>query len=287
MSFSSFYIVHVSNDHYIEHYLRTPQPATEGQHILPYHNKQDSPCKHNLPTPCPLSTPILVQLTNSGRPNYVPVHKGPTDDPIQRLHLDLLNRSAINILNMLNNSPAVESVSPTGGSRHDHSFYICRLCHTNNTHIMNIGATLHHITQIHTTERYVHQDKLILEAFGHLTEVRHLLRQTNDRRVFTIIRSTSDSLPIINWRGNSPHSNVDSLKPSGKRISSSESQLQKLINPLRYNCLTGPPHIGASKFMKFQQRCKTRSIQVCPWTCRAFSTTLTTDWTTRRKSPET
>ena len=212
------------------------------------------------------------------------MHKGPTDDLIQRLHLNLLNRLAINLLN---NSPAVESVSPTGGSRHDHSFYICRLCHTNNTHIMNIGATLHYITQIHTPECYVHQDKLTREAFGHLTEVRHLLRQTNDRRVFTIIRSTSDSLPIINWRGNSPHSNVDSLKPSGKRISSSESQLQKLINPLRYNCLTGPPHIGASKFMKFQQRCKTRSIQVCPWTCRAFSTTLTTDWTTRRKSPET
>ena len=160
MSFSLFYIVHVSNEHYIEQYLRTPQPATEGQHILPYHNKQDSPCEHNLPTPCPLSTPILVQLTNSGRPNYVPVHKGPTDDPIQRLHLDLLNRSAINILNMLNNSPAVESVSPTRGSRHDHSFYICRLCHTNNTNIMNIGTTLHHITQIHTPERYVHQDKL-------------------------------------------------------------------------------------------------------------------------------
>ena len=133
MSFSSFYIVHVSNEHYIEHYLRTQQPATEGQHILPYHIKQDSPCDHNLPTPCPPSTPILVQLTNSGRPNYVPVHQGPADNLIQRLHLDLLNRSAIYILNILNNSPAVESVSPTGGSRHDHSFYRCRLCHTKTT----------------------------------------------------------------------------------------------------------------------------------------------------------
>ena len=88
---------------------------------------------------------------------------------------------------------------------------------------MNIGATLHHITQSHTQERYVNQDKLTLEAFGHLTEVRHLLRQTNDRRVFTIIRSSSDSLPIINWRGNSSHSNVHSIKPTGKRISSSGS----------------------------------------------------------------
>ena len=241
MSFSSFYIVHVSNEHYIEHYLRTPQPTTEGQHILPYHNKQDSPCEHNLPTPCPPSTPILVQLTNSGHPNYVPVHKGPTDDPIQRLHLDLLNRSAINILNMLNNSPAVESVSPTGGSRHDHSFYICRLCHTNNTHVMNIGATLHHITQIHTPERYVNQDKLTLEAFGHLTEVRHLLRQTNDRRVFTIIRSSSDSLPIINWRGNSLRSNVNSIKPTGNRIPSSGSPIKEAHQSPKIQLPNRPP----------------------------------------------
>ena len=127
MSFSSFYIVHVSKEHYIEHYLRTPQPATEGQHILPYHNKQDSPCEHNLPTPCPPSTPILIQLTNSGRPNNNSVHQGPRDNLIQRLHYDLLNRSAINILSKLNNSPAVDTISPIKGSRHDHSFYICRL----------------------------------------------------------------------------------------------------------------------------------------------------------------
>ena len=219
MSFSSFYIVHVSNEHYIDHHLRTQQPATGGHEILPYHIKQDSPCDHNLPTPCPPSTPILVQITNSGRPNNVSVHTRSTDDQIQRLHQDLLNTSAIKTLNMLNDSPAVESVSPSGGSRKDHSFYKCRLCPNSNTHIMNIGATLHHITHIHTPERYDNKDKLTLEAFGHLTEVRHLLRQTNDRRVFTIIRSSSDSLPIINWRDNSSHSNVDSIKPTGKRIS--------------------------------------------------------------------
>ena len=75
-----------------------------------------------LPTPCPPSTPILVQLTNSGRPKYVSLHQGPKDDFTQRLHLDLINRSAINILNDLNNSPAVEAISPIRGSRHDHSF---------------------------------------------------------------------------------------------------------------------------------------------------------------------
>ena len=126
MSFSSFYIVHVSNEHYLDHHLRTQQPATGGHEILPYHIKQDSPCDHNLPTPCPPSTPILVQLTNLGRPNNVSVHKRPMDDPIQRLHLDLLIRSAIKILHMLNNSPTAESVSPTGGIRHDHSFLTTR-----------------------------------------------------------------------------------------------------------------------------------------------------------------
>ena len=149
MSFSPFYIVHLSNEHYIKHFMRSPPPAAEEQHILLYHNKPDSPCEHNLPTPCPPSTPILVQLTNSGRPKHVSVHQGPRDDLTQRLHCDLINRSAINILNRINNSPAVEAISPIQGSRHDHSFYICRLCYPKITHIMNIGATLHHITQDH------------------------------------------------------------------------------------------------------------------------------------------
>ena len=124
MTFSPFYIVQVSNEHYIEHYLRTPPPAAEGQHILPYHNKPDSPCEHNLPTPCPPSTRILVQLTNSGRNQHIQVHQGPEDDLLQRLHADLFNRTAINILNELNKSPIVDAISPIQGSRHDHSFYI-------------------------------------------------------------------------------------------------------------------------------------------------------------------
>ena len=188
--------------------MRSPPPAAERQHILPYHTKPDSPCEHNLPTPCPPSTPILVQLTNSGRNQHVPVHQGPKDDLLQRLHSDLFNRLAINILNKLNNSPAVDAISPVQGSRHDHSFYICRLCYPKITHIMNIGATLHHITQHHISDRYNHRDKLTREAFGHLTEIRHLLQQTNDRRVFSIIRSSSDLLPIITWRSNSTNSDI-------------------------------------------------------------------------------
>ena len=149
MSFSPFYIVHLSNEHYIEHVMRAPPPAAEGQQILLYHIKPDSPCEHNLPTPCPPSTPILIQLTNSGRPNNDSVHQGPRDNLIQRLHYDLLNRSAINILNKLNNSPSVDAISPIKGSRHNHLFYICRLCYPKTTHIMNIGATLHITTPHH------------------------------------------------------------------------------------------------------------------------------------------
>ena len=241
MSFSSFYIVHLSNEHYIEHNMRRPPPLAEGQNILPYHIKQDSPCEHNLPTPCPPSTPILVQLTNSGRPKTVSSHQGPKEDFIQRLHNDLINRSAINILNGLNNSPAVEAISPIWGSRHDHSFYICRLCYPKTTHIMNIGATLHHITQDHISEHHDYRDKLTQEAFGHLTEVRHLLQQTNDRRVFTIIRSSSDSLPITTWRGNSLDSDITSFNMTEKRVSSLGNPIQKAQLPLSTKLPKGPP----------------------------------------------
>ena len=123
--------------------MRSPPPVAERQHILPYHTKRDSPCEHNLPTPCPPSTPILVQLTNSGRNQHVPVHQGPKDDLLQRLHSDLFNRLAINILNKLNNSPAVDAISPVQGSRHDHSFYICRLCYPKNQGIDKTGLRLH------------------------------------------------------------------------------------------------------------------------------------------------
>ena len=241
MSFSSFYIVQLSNEHYIEHIMRGTSPVAEGQNILPYHIKQDSPCEHNLPTPCPPSTPILVQLTNSGRPNTVSSHQGPKEDFIQRLHNDLINRSAINILNDLNNSPAVEAISPIRGSRHDHSFYICRLCYPKRTHIMNIGATLHHITQYHISEHHNYRDKLTQEAFDHLTEVRHLLQQSNDRRVFTIIRSSSDSLPIITWRGNNLDSDTTSFNMAEDRVSSIGNPIQKAHSPLATKLPKGPP----------------------------------------------
>lgn len=241
MSFSPYYITQLSNEYYIEHLLRSPAPAAGRKQILPYHTKPDSPCEHNLPTPCPPSTPILVQLTNSGRTQYVPVHQGPTDNLLQRLHSDLINRSAIYILNELNESPAVEAVSPIKGSRHDHSFYICRLCHPRITHIMNIGARLHHITQHHISDRYDHRNKLTQAAFGHLTEIRRLLQQTNDRRVFTIIRSSSDSLPIITWRGNNTNSDINSVKIEGRRTPTPGTPNKTVQKPLTTTLLSRSP----------------------------------------------
>ena len=141
---------------------------------------------------------------------------------------------------------------------------------------MNIGATLHHITHIHTPERYDNKDKLTLEAFGHLTEVRHLLRQTNDRRVFTIIRSSSDSIPIINWRDNSSHSNVYSIKPTRKRISSlGHPPKERQLSP-KIRLPNRPPTYRSNKV-----------YEVSTTVQRKIDEALTTDWTTLRKSPET
>ena len=244
MSFSVFYLVQLSNKRYFEHLTRSQRPATtEGTYILPYHFKSASPCEHNLPTPCPPSTPILVQHTNSGRNLNVQMHHNAAGSTLQNLHANLLYRLAIDTLNSLNGSPAVEAISPIHGSRHDHSFYICQLCYPRITHIMNIGATLHHITHDHNTDRYNHRDKLTQEASGHLAEIRYLLQQTNDRRVFTIIRSSSDSLPIITWRGNSANCDIKSITMDRKRASTSGNPPKKTQLPPTTKLLNGPPTI--------------------------------------------
>ena len=80
-----------------------------------------------------------------------------------------------------------------------------------------------------------------LEAYGHLTEVRHLLQQTNDQRGFTIIRSSSDSLPIITWRGNSSNSGIKSITMTGERISSLGSPVRKAQKPLTTKLPSRPP----------------------------------------------
>ena len=239
MSFSTFYLVQRSNRRYLQHVMRSQLPATEGTYILPYHFKSVSPCEHNLPTPCPPSTPILVQHTNSGRNLNVQMHHNAIEDTLQNLHANLLYRLAIDTLNSLNGSPAVEAISPIHGSRHDHSFYICQLCYPRITHIMNIGATLHHITHDHDTARYENRDKLTQKAAGHLAELRYLLQQTNDRHVFTIVRSSSDSLPITKWRGNNANFKLESIRTDREQQSTPGDEIQQKRTPPATNLQTG------------------------------------------------
>ena len=98
-----------------------------------------------------------------------------------------------------------------------------------------------YMLQHHIMDRYDQRDKLTREAFGHLTEIRHLLRQNDNRWVFTIIRSSSDSLPITTWRGNSSNSDIKSIKMTVKRISSSGNPLRKTLQPLTTELPNRPP----------------------------------------------
>ena len=50
--------------------------------------------------------------------------------------------------------------------------------------------------------------------------------------MFTIIRSSSDSLPIITWRSNSSNSDIKSITLTGKRTSSSGIPLKEAQQPL-------------------------------------------------------
>ena len=84
---------------------------------------------------------------------------------------------------------------------------------------MNIGATLHHITHDHSMARYENRDKLTQKAAGHLAELRYLLQQTNDRHVFSIVRSSSDSLPITKWRGNNANFKLEATRMDRKQQS--------------------------------------------------------------------
>ena len=243
MSFSMFYLVQRSNRRYLEHLIRSQYPATEGTYILPYHFKSVSPCEHNLPTPCPPSTPILVQHTNSGRNLNVQMHHNAAGSTLQTLHANLLYRLAIDTLNSLNGSPAVEAISPIHGSRHDHSFYICQRCYPKITHIMNIGATLHHITHDHTMARYENRDKLTHKAAGHLAELRYLLQQTNDRHVFSIVRSSSDSLPITKWRGNNANFKLEITRTDRKQQSTIGNETHQKRTPPTTNLQSGQSEI--------------------------------------------
>ena len=102
---------------------------------------------------------------------------------------------------MLNNSPAVESVSPTEGSRHNYSFYICQQGHTNkhahhehrryaSSHYSNPLRNVMSKSGISSTRRNV--GKVLTRAFGHPTEIRHLPWQANTQLIFTMTSTTAN-----------------------------------------------------------------------------------------------
>ena len=128
----------LSNKHHIEHYAEPPQPRDKKHPTVLQQAGQSMRAQPAYSMYSVLS--ILVQLTNSGRPKYVSLHQGPKDDFTPRLHPDLINGSAINILNDLNNSPAVEAINPI--REVDTIIRNTSANHTKITHTMNVGATL-------------------------------------------------------------------------------------------------------------------------------------------------
>ena len=64
---TQFDIVQLSNQQYQDHLEQQMRLALERGAILTFaYPEQDDQCGHDLPTPCPPSTPILYQYTNSG-----------------------------------------------------------------------------------------------------------------------------------------------------------------------------------------------------------------------------
>ena len=116
---------------------------------------------------------------------------------------------------------------------------------------------------------------------------RHLLRQTNDRRVFTIIRSSSDSIPVIKWKNESSHSDANSTILAKERTSSlghppeEQQQSSKIQLPNR------PPTYRSNKVYEVSTTVQCKIDAGLSLDLSNLFQTLTTDWTMLRKSPET
>ena len=77
---SQFQIVQISNKHHQDHMQRHRRIARDNRVILPLMDPDQSQCDHDLPTPCPPSTPmptpcppstpIITQCTESGLQSF-------------------------------------------------------------------------------------------------------------------------------------------------------------------------------------------------------------------------
>ena len=202
------------------------------QAILPFaYPNQENPCDHNMPTPCPPSTPITYQYTNSGRYSFQEFVDITTNSPDSNL-MDSINathyeQGAVLLLNSLNKFPVIESISQLHGSKIDHAYYICRLCTPmqcgifrwkgeqqicptlrTTPHIRNIGAMIEHLADSHKPDQSSHRGKLSIAAFAHVSEIRRVLHQFIDQQAFMMIRSSSDSCTIAMWKTNQESSHT-------------------------------------------------------------------------------
>ena len=125
---SQFDIVQLSNQHYHGHLDQQRQQVWERQMILSLvHPDQDEHCDHNLPTPCPPSTPIFVQYTNLGHHpiQYVQLPDTRYNARMDFIHSNHYEHSAIAMLNTLSQSTHKRAVQmnichTSAGSAHRH-----------------------------------------------------------------------------------------------------------------------------------------------------------------------
>ena len=130
-SMSQFDVVMLSNQQY-RHHLEQTKLSKEDRAILPFtHRNQDLQCNYTSPLQQPPQKSPMMTCTHSRRSPIYTIHdQAPgTDDnsPLDSIHATHYQSNVMIILNTLNKSPVVESVSPHLKGTHSQSFYMCRL----------------------------------------------------------------------------------------------------------------------------------------------------------------
>jgi hypothetical protein len=232
---SQFQIVQISNKHYQDYVQRHRRITRNNRVIMPLMDPDQSQCDHDLPTPCPPSTPmptpcppstpIITQCTESGLQSFQalidPNNNKTVSNNMNSIVKTHYEQDAIFLLNELNEFPVVESISPLLGSRADHAYYICRLCtpgqcevsqwkkepqsyttRRTQPHGRNIGAIIKHLSDDHHPDQSNQRDKLSIEAFTHVGEIRHRLQKIKDRQAFMLVKSSSEALSTAMWKTN-------------------------------------------------------------------------------------
>ena len=72
----------------------------------------------------------------------------------------------------------------------------------------NISAMIKHLTDDQHPDQSNHRDKLSIEAFTHIGEIRRLLQQITDRQAFMMVKSSSEALSTAMWKTNQESSHT-------------------------------------------------------------------------------